>query len=69
MGRSMLTTSNDEYILGIFTLNSNNQERDKEGRTNEEYFRNSERSDHLCWSDIDKSYYKKITNKVREIFK
>lgn len=61
-----LTTSNDEYILGIFTLNSNNQERDKEGRTIEEYFRNSERSDHLCWSDIDKSYYKKITNKVRK---
>lgn len=60
-------TSNDEFIIGLFNLNSDSS--DKDGNLIEEYFRNSEKSDHFSWSDTNKKYFNNLTLKIRKELK
>lgn len=48
---SISETNSDEFIIGIFVLNSDNKLIDAEDITLEEYVRQSEKADHTSWND------------------
>lgn len=48
---SITETSSDEFIIGIFVLNSDNKLIDSEDISLEEYVRQSEKADHTSWND------------------
>lgn len=62
-------TSSDEYILGIFVLNSENrlQDKGKSVMSLEEYVRKSEMADHTSWSDYSMSQFNpRIITKIQK---
>lgn len=50
--KAILNSNKDEYIIGIFVLNSKNKFKDSE-KTLEEYVRKSEKADHTSWEDYN----------------
>ena len=61
------TSSNDEYIIGVFVLNSYNRLKGcPSALTLEEYVRKSEMADHTSWSDWSEGLYNpRIVSKIQ----
>lgn len=49
--KTILNSNKDEYLIGIFVLNSKNKF--KESETLEEYIRKVEKADHTSWEDYN----------------
>lgn len=48
---SIMETNSDEFIIGIFVLNSDNKIANSKDMSLEEYVRQSEKADHTSWND------------------
>lgn len=61
------SSSNEEYIIGLFVLNSNNKLKNSPSAlTLEEYVRKSEMADHTSWSDWSEGLYNpRIVSKIQ----
>ncbi len=64
--KGIQSTNEDEYIIGVFTLNSKNRIKET-GQLLEEYIRKSEKADHTSWEDYNISNKSlKIVSKIQD---
>ena len=64
--KTILNSNKDEYLIGIFVLNSKNKFKESE-KTLEEYIRKSEKADHTSWEDYNVNNKDlKIISKIKD---